>query len=226
MGIKVQSASITGASPLSLPFSPSNGAGNLLIVVAGAQTAGKTFSLSDTQGNAYTALASFLDSSGTVEMQLFYCLSSKAGANTVNFDSTAPGVNSFLAIHEFVPVIQFDVSANAAGSGSSPDSGGAVVSFASELLFGFAAGALSLGSGAFASGNWTTAEASATASPGFITGFQIVSSSGTYHFTGTMNLSKSGTFTWGAQVATFKINPAVLVPRGGYGSTLGIVGGV
>ena len=226
MGIKVQSASITGTSPLSLAFPSNNGAGNLLIVVAGAQTSGKTFSLSDIQGNTYTALASFLDSSGTVEMQLFYCLSSRAGANTVNFDSTAAGANSFLAIHEFVPVIQFDVSASSTGSGSSPDSGGAAASFASELLFGFAAGTLSGANGASASGNWTTAESSVISPIGFITGFQTVNSSGTYHFTGTMNLIKSGTFTWGAQITTFRVNPALLVSRGGYGSTLGVVGGV
>lgn len=226
MGIKVQSASITGTSPLSLAFPSNNGAGNLLIVVAGAQTSGKTFSLSDTQGNAFTALASFLDSSGTVEMQLFYCLSSRAGANTVTFDSTAAGANSFLAIHEFVPAMQFDVSASVTGSGGTVDSSGATTNFAAELLFGFAGGGLSPNAPISASGTWTTAEANGISPLGFVTGFLIASSSGNYHFTGTASISKGGSFTWGAEIATFRANPAVLTPRGGYGSTLGVVGGV
>src|SRR5438552_4391877 len=195
----VQSKSQIGNGTLALAFDTGNISGNAIIVAVGALTSGQTYNVSDSQDNAYNHLGAFLDSIGGCEIQIFYSLSIKAGANTVTF---APGVSvaSAVAIHEFTGLSAFDVSATANGSGSIQDSGAAVTSSASELLFGMTAGTVSGSIFGLTNGaGWALAERSlaGTSTVNFLTEWQIVSATGAYDATSTANLTKGSAFNWG-----------------------------
>jgi hypothetical protein len=83
---------------LSVAFSSSNTAGNFLACFVWENAAG-TFSVSDTQGNAWSA-ASTVKTVGSDSFQLWYAPNCKAGANTV---STTGGVagNTIITVAEF-----------------------------------------------------------------------------------------------------------------------------
>jgi len=199
----VQSGSLTGSNGLSLAFSSNNAAGNCLIVAVMANT-NASFVVSDTQGNVYQQLAALAVPLSSIQMQIFYVTSSRAGANTVSFNPGTTTVSA-LAIHEFSAASSFDVSASAASSGFSVDSGPATTTAASELIFGYIAGQgtslTSLTEGA----GFTRGEGSvfATNTVVFLTEYQIVNSTGSYDATGTMSVGKGRSLTWSAEVATF-----------------------
>ena len=201
----VQSKSQIGNGTLALAFDAGNISGNAIIVAVAALVNGQTYNVSDSQNNTYGHLASFLDSSGGCEIQIFYGLSIKAGANTVTFTPGA-SVASAIAIHEFTGLSAFDTSATASGTGNSQDSGAATINFASELLFGFTAGTVSGSIFSLTNGaGWTLAERSlaGTATVNFLTEWQIVSSIGPYDATSISSISKGSTFNWGTAIAAF-----------------------
>src|SRR5436305_14751945 len=81
----VQSKSQIGNGTLALAFDAGNISGNAIIVAVAALVDGQSYNVSDSQNNTYGHLASFLDSRGRCEIQIFYGVFIIAGANTVIF---------------------------------------------------------------------------------------------------------------------------------------------
>lgn len=201
----VQSRSTSGTGALNLAFTSANTAKNSIVIVVIASAPG-TVSVSDSLGNAYLPHhATFQNAAGTLTAQIYYVLSAKAGANTVTYD---PGAStpSALAIHEFPPLVAADAFIAATGTTAAQDSGGVATAFPSELLFGVVAGTESLLGAAPAPGTgYAAAESILSAATTFLTEWQVVAGTGTYDATASVTLGKSGSFNWGAALATFQI---------------------
>lgn len=197
----VQSASlISAAGAVSLAFNTPNKQGNALIIVGGGLTTGKTFTLSDTQGNIYQSLTAIGDTLPTCEYQLFFCLSCKPGANTVNFDTTAV-VNAVLAIHEFTPIKSQSGTASATGSGSAIDSG--ALAAVGNFQFGFAGGNATGNQTTVSGTGWTLAEKTDGAGVTAYLATEWKFATGTQNATFTDTLGKGAALTWGAEIANF-----------------------
>lgn len=196
----VQSASSAGTSQA---YGSNVTLGNLLLVVAGSQDiAGAiTFAISDTQGNAWTALGVVdANSVNGGRGQLFYAVAKATGANTVTL--TTGSTTPLLAVHEFSGATFLDVQASAIGSGTSPDSGPVTTGAAAELLFGFNVNVPTSITGLSAGVGWTQAEA---ITQKLITEYQIVAATGTFDATSAMTTGKSPTNLWLAEIATFSV---------------------
>jgi hypothetical protein len=216
------SQSTTGFGNLSLAFNGPNTAGNAIIVLVGELSNGDTFSVSDSQGNAYQHLASIVDGVAGSEWQLFYSFGIKAGANTVSF-TCSNGVMTAMAIHEFSGITTLDTSMSASGIGTSQDSGGATTTQPIELLFGFTGASGGLLTATAGSG-WTQCQNFITSSFGFLTQYQVVNATGTYDSTSTISASKAGVVRWAAEIATFYQSGQLITPKSSYGATIGVFG--
>jgi hypothetical protein len=209
MAALVQSKSQVGTGTLIQAFDSAVTLGNLILVAVAALTSGQTYTVTDSQGNTYSHLASFLASGSAAELQIFYAQANASGANTVTF---TPGVSvaASIAIHEFSGVSTTpDVSASAAGTGATQDSGPATTSSADELLFGFTAGSCNAGLSIAAGVGFTLAESLLDPNPlavSFATEWQLVSSIGAYDATTTASLGKAGTFAWGTEIVSFALS--------------------
>ncbi len=197
----VQSKSTTGNGNTPVSFTSNNTAGNFIIVAVAAVASSAGFTMSDSQSNSYFTVTPFV-SGGSSNGQIYFASNIKVGPNTVTFfpGAAAPTV---IAVHEFSGLTTIDQLASAIGNGNAQDSTGATTTKANELLFGFTMGDVSSINSISSGVGFTPAESSVTASPGFITQWQIVSATGTYNSTSTTAPGKSGTFAWGAEIETF-----------------------
>jgi hypothetical protein len=207
----VQSVSTVGIGSIALAYNSNNAAGNLLVVAVGAATNGKTFAVSDTQGNTYQSLSALTDVPATSELQIFYVLSCKAGANTVTFDPTV-AVAANINLHEFTPVTGIGTPFSSTGTGSPTTSG--VSTTPSGINFAFVGGTPA-GGGIFSPGTgWTSAEGAtfnlAISAVALYTMWKL--GGGSTEATATISFGKGGALTWVSEVV-------------GYSARLGFKGG-
>jgi hypothetical protein len=196
----------TSSNPLAanptLAFVSNVTAGNFLIVAVNYGLSGDITSVTDSQGNTYTACGPELSAgnSGAFYGQVFVAVAGSSGSNTVivhNGSSTTSDV----FINEFSGVSFQDRFGSGFGAGTAVDSGGVTTRVANELLFGFY---LSSGANTTQSPGtgWTALDHQGASLEGF-TQYQVVSSTGTYDATATLGTGKSGTPSWAAFIVTF-----------------------
>jgi len=201
-----------------VPFPGDNSAGSLLVVFVGKPASisngSAIITFSDSQVNTYVPLPVRSNVPATCWEQTFYCLSAKAGPNTVTATMTdgilTPQTGVIVAVHEFPAGLAFDATSFATGTGLSQDSGGIATAFPDELLFGSEmAGTTSGQTSVTSEASWTLAESFAGAG---LTQYKIVTSTGTYHSLTTATTGKGGSVDWAAKIIGFNA-PLVAVPR-------------
>ena len=173
-------------------------AGNLIVVYVIWDNTGSA-SVSDSRGNSYaSAVVPILWSNGKYSAQVFYTISLSSGVDTVTA-TFATQVNSFGIVyaHEYSGIRQtapIDVTAAATGTSGSLNSGSAITTNDTDLLFagGVSANVVS-GPGA--------GYAARSQSQGNITEDRVVNAKGSYSATA----SNSGG-AWAIQMVAFKGN--------------------
>ena len=127
------SASVAVAYPLAQT------AGNLNIVAVGwNDTTSTVTSVIDSRGNTYTLAIGPTSGTG-LRQSIYYAKNIAAGSNTVTVTFNQAAVYVDVRVLEYSgldTVSPLDVTAGAAGSGTSPNSGSATTTTASELIFG------------------------------------------------------------------------------------------
>jgi uncharacterized protein (TIGR03437 family) len=187
---------ITSGQTSSAAFSSPTTAGNLVVVYLIWDNLGVA-SVSDSLGNTYAAaVAPTRWSNGLYSIQTFYAISRAAGANTVTA-RFATAVNAFGIVyaHEYAGVLQtspIDVTAAAAGASGSLNSGSAITTNNTDLLF---AGGVSSYSVTGPGAGYTIR----STAQGNITEDRIVSATGSYNATATHNGQ-----AWAMQMVAFK----------------------
>lgn len=188
-------------SPLS--FVLNNTLGNTIIVLTAGNVS--SVSISDTNLNVYTNLPPIPNSSNTSFTNIFYCTSIKAGPNAITI--TASGATTGItAIHEFSGLSSFSNIKSASGIGNAQDSGALATSFNTTLIFGGIGGAVAGTMNSITAGvSWNLMESgiSGGTATGFLTEYQILSSTGTFNTTSSTSAGKGGTFDWNASILTF-----------------------
>lgn len=187
--------------------------GDLLVVVAGSldiQAANNSFSISDSQGNAYSSVSGVVNGFAVScgQAQAFYAAAKSTGANTVTLttDSTTPQ----LAIHEVAAVSALDKQASAVGSGNAQDSGPVTTTVADEFIFAYTLLVVSGSLSAFSVGaGYTQAE---VITGHLLTEYQVAASTGTFDGTTTTTVAKGSVANWATQIATFSAAAAVVTP--------------
>jgi chitodextrinase len=187
---------ITMGSRVSVNFSSSNTAGNLIIAYLVWDNSGSA-SISDSRGNTYSSAIGPTKYSGDrANAQIFYASNIAGGTNTVTATfSTTITACGILYIHEYSGVKQtspVDSVVSATGWSSSMNSGNLSTSNANDLLF---AGGES-GNTVTKPGNGYTARSS---SYGNMTEEKIASTAGSYSATATQNGR-----AWILQLVAFK----------------------
>lgn len=131
-----------GSSTISATFVSNVAQGDLIVVgVAWNSTTVTVSSVADSLSNTYSsAVGPTTNATLGGSCQIFYAANTPAGANsvTVTFSGTISGGD--LAIHEYSGIrltSPLDVTAAATGNNTSPNSGSATTTQASELIFGW-----------------------------------------------------------------------------------------
>ncbi len=204
--VQGRAAEIGSGSQNNLAFSTNNTAGNLIVVYALWDNT-SAVALTDTRGNTYASAAPATRwNNSTWSSQVFYAKNVAGGANTVNA-VFAKAITSFgiLYIHEYAgldKVNPLDVSSAAVGSSRAMNSGSAVTTNASDLIFG-------------AGGSSHTVNAAGSGFTTRLTNFgnrtedRTVTASGSYNATATQNSS-----AWVMHMVAFKadVGPADTTP--------------
>jgi hypothetical protein len=207
---------------VSVPYSSSQNAGDLNIVVVGwNDTSSSVTSVSDSLGNTYTLAIGPTTASGA-RQSIYYAKNIKGGSNTVSVTFNQAAAYPDIRILEYAGADStnpLDVTAAAVGSSTTASSGSATTTTANELIFGadtIATGTPGPGSG-FTSRIITSPDSD-------IAEDRIVSTTGSY--SATAPVSPSG--YWVMQMATFKASgsggasaPAVSSVSPNSGSTNG-----
>jgi hypothetical protein len=129
----------TPSASVTVTYPVAQTAGNLNVVVVGWNDTTSTVSmLGDSQGNNY-ALAIGPTTGTGLRQSIYYAVGIKAGSNTVTvrFSQAARYVDIRVLEYRGVdPAAPLDVTAGAAGSGTTASSGAATTRSASDLIFG------------------------------------------------------------------------------------------
>ncbi|HEX4273880.1 MAG TPA: fibronectin type III domain-containing protein, partial [Bryobacteraceae bacterium] len=186
---------VTSGLSASTAFSSSAAAGNLIAVFVIWDNTSNA-SISDTLGNTYTAAVAPTRWNSTRSIQTFYAINRAGGSDTVTA-TFGSAISSFGIIyaHEYSGVrttSPIDVTAAAAGLSRSLDSGSALTTNNTDLLF---AGGVSANV-VTAAGSGYTARSTFQ---GNITEDQIVLTTGSYNATATQS-----TGAWATQMVAFK----------------------
>jgi hypothetical protein len=199
--VQVNSATpVNNASPVSVAYPLAQTAGNLNIVVVGwNDTTATVSSVVDSRGNAYT-LAVGPTSGTSLRQSIYYAKSIAGGSNTVTVTFSQAAFYPDVRVLEYSgldPTAPLDVTAAAAGTSTSANSGSATTTSANELVFG--AG--------------TTGGTFGSAGTGFVTRIftpnsdiaidKTVNATGGYNATSALRYSA----TWILQMATFRAAP-------------------
>ncbi len=189
----------TNTASLPVTFGLAQTAGNLNIVVVGwNDTTSTVTSVTDSRGNAYVQAGSMITGS-SARQSLYYAKNIVGGSNTVTV------VFSQAARYVDVRVLEYsgldtsnplDVTAAAAGSSASPNSGAATTTSGNELIFG----AGTTATGFYAPGSGFTTRI--ITGDGDIAEDKVVSSTGSYSATG-----QTSNAPWVMQMATFRGQP-------------------
>jgi hypothetical protein len=188
------------ANSASVPitFSLAQTAGNLNVVAVGwNDTTSTVTSVSDSRGNVYVQAGTLVTGTG-LRQALYYAKNVVGGTNTVTvaFNQAAAFVDvRILEYSGLDPTSPLDVTAGAAGSGTTANSGAATTTSANELVFG--AGVTQ--SSFTAAGTGFTLR-TITNPDGDIAEDQGVTATGSYSATGAISSAKP----WVMQMATFK----------------------
>lgn len=192
---------VGGVNGGSIAYSSNVTAGDLLIAVLDAvATASPVTTMSDTQGNVWSAIAPFTESGSGDGLCIWWCVAKSTGANTVSMTFSNSGTQSMLYVAEYSGVNALDVSALGQAVSTSWSSGGATTNFPNELVIGIGCGVNGSGSGALTAGAGFTARASHNLGfENFIAEDKIVSSTGSQTATATDTVSDN----YGLKLLTF-----------------------
>ena len=128
----------TGVGSLSVPFTSSNTAGNLIIAFVRMSTTWQTVTVTDTAGNIYTDAASQVQAIDGHQIHLFYAKNIAGGPNTVTAAFSSTNNHPWFAVFEYSglhTVNPFDQAAHAQGTSASPNSGFITGTSQFELVF-------------------------------------------------------------------------------------------
>jgi len=195
--VQVNSATPPGLSTsVPVTFGLVQTAGNLNIVVVGwNDITSNIVSVTDSMGNTYAQAAALV--TGSAERQaIYYAKNIAGGSNTVTvvFNQAARIVDvRVLEYSGLDPNNPLDVTASAAGSSVTPNSGAATTTSANQLIFGAGTTATSF----YAAGTGFTARI--YTGDGDIAEDQVVSSTGSYNATG-----RTSSAPWVMQMVTFR----------------------
>jgi Protein of unknown function (DUF4038)/Putative collagen-binding domain of a collagenase/Putative Ig domain len=166
----------------SVSFPANTTAGDFILVAFDYDANSTPSSVTDSQGNIFTPLASQSTSPGATRSRVYYANNIRGGADTVTINLTAKSIwlEAYLAEYSGVnPSNPIDAQAGAAGNAGAVSSGSATTTVAGDVIFGFCIG------------DWNC-----TAGSGFTTrsGFRgnlmedkLAASAGSYAATGTAN---------------------------------------
>jgi hypothetical protein len=188
----------SGSVILSYPLAQT--AGNLNIVAVGwNDTTSTVSSVSDSRGNVYTQ-AGTMTTGTALRQAIYYAKNIAAGSNTVTVVFNQAAVYVDVRILEYSGLdttSPLDVTAGAAGSSASANSGVAATTSSNELIFGagMTASRYSAAGTGFTSRIITSAD-------GDIAEDQVVTSAGSYSASAPLTSSN-----WVMQMATFKAQP-------------------
>ena len=147
-------ASTTSGSKktLSLSFPANTVAGDIILVGFDFATGLTPSSITDSQGNTFTAIGSQLSSPGGVGSVVYYAKNIKGGADAVTVTLSASSTFIELYLTEYAgmdPTNPIDAEAGASGSAGSVSSGNATTSAAGDVIYGYCVGdtACTVGSG-------------------------------------------------------------------------------
>jgi len=121
-------------------FSSPVTAGNLIIVALAYQSPSSTATVSDTQGNTYSAATGptvNANMGSGFTSYIFYTIAGSTGSNTVVATLANTETYRRILIHEYSGVDTFDVASAATGNSATLDSGSATTTQATELIFGW-----------------------------------------------------------------------------------------
>jgi hypothetical protein len=140
------------ASSLSFSFSANTLPGDLILVAFDFASGDTPASVTDSQGNTFTAAGSLLTSPGGSGSRVYYAPDIKGGADTVTIQLTSSSawIEAYLTEYAGVSTASpIDAQAGAAGSASKVSSGTAATSTAGDLIYGYCVGdwACTAGSG-------------------------------------------------------------------------------
>jgi hypothetical protein len=190
----------TPSSSVAVTYPLAQTAGNLNIVAVGwNDTTSTVSSISDSKGNTYTLAIGPTTGTG-LRQSIYYAKNIAAGSNTVTvtFNQAAIWVDvRVLEYSGLSTTSPLDVTAGAAGTGTSASSGAATTTAANELIFG--AGMTS--TRFTAAGTGFTARI-ITTTDADLAEDRIVSSTGSYTAAAPVTSSK-----WVMQMVTFKAAP-------------------
>src|SRR5580693_7830136 len=142
--VQVASNAASGSpSTLSLAFSANTNAGDLFLVAFDYSTAATPSSVTDSQGNVFTAAGNQLTSPGGVRSRVYYAKNIKGGADTVTVKLTASSswLELYLAEYSGLDLTNpIDAQASASGSAGAVSSGNATANYAGDVIYGFCIG--------------------------------------------------------------------------------------
>jgi len=183
-----------------LSYGVAQTAGNMNLVVVGwNDTTSTVSSVSDSRGNTYTQAGTTVTGTG-LRQAIYYARNIVGGSNTVTVGFNQAAAFADVRILEYSgldPSSPLDVTAGAAGTSSSPNSGAATTTAANELIFG-----AGITSGGF-TGAGTGFSSRIITADGDIAEDKVVSSTGSNSAAALL----SRTAYWVMQMATFKAKP-------------------
>jgi hypothetical protein len=142
--VQVASNAASGSpSSLSLAFSANTSAGDLILVAFDYSTAATPSSVTDSQGNVFTAVGNQLTSPGGVRSRVYYAKNIKGGADIVTVKLTASSAWLELYLTEYSGLDltnPIDDQASASGSAGTVSSADATTNFAGDVIYGFCVG--------------------------------------------------------------------------------------
>lgn len=190
----------SGATSEPLAYGSNNTGSDLLLCAVFWRGASITVSVTDTQGNSWSAVAAAVSINASDLIQLFYAPNCKAGANTVtaHFSSTG-GTFILMSIAEYSGVNTLDQKTSTGlGNGSTASSGTtSATTQANELIIGYASTSAAHTTTHFTAGAGYTIRQNTVLSLGIED--KTVSSTGTQSATFSMTASDN----WGCGIATF-----------------------
>jgi hypothetical protein len=150
--VQVVANKVTGARSSSLSFPSSTIAGDVILVAFDYDTNATASSVTDSQGNVFTAVGNELTSPGGARCRVYYAKNIKGGADTVTVNLSANSSYIELYLTEYTGVDQtnpIDAQAGASGSAGSVSSGNALTTVAGDVIYGYcdSDGACAVGSG-------------------------------------------------------------------------------
>jgi len=132
----------SSASSLSLSF-PANTAAGDLILVAFDYNTNATPTVTDSQGNVFTAIGNQLTSPGGARSRVYYAKNITGGADTVTVNLSASSAWLEVYLTEYSgadPTNPIDAQAGSSGKAGSVSSGKATTTAAGDLIFGYCVG--------------------------------------------------------------------------------------